>query len=191
VAAARGDDGVVKPDRAVPDQGFRRLDQWTDAQVDLTVEQRFLQHILHADSEREAKAWCGCERLGQGMRQDVLDRRCAGPEPHGARCRAGMLREATSGFLGKPVEPAGLLQQRIPGFGQDQSAAGPLEQGHAETCLEPTDGLGECRLRPAEPIRRAAHMAESGDRLEGRQVFELHHQSISRGNRSIKESDLK
>ena len=73
-------------------------------------------------------------------------------------------------IVSRPHHPAGVLDERLAGFGQRHVVQVAREQRHAELVFELLDALADGRLRAPDTFRRAGERAFFGD---GEKVFEL------------------
>jgi hypothetical protein len=70
-------------------------------------------------------------------------------------------------------QPRGALSELLPGIGQRETARGAVEQPRAEPLLEPSDRLGDGRLRQRELARRACKGTQLHDLGEDRERLEI------------------
>ena len=83
-------------------------------------------------------------------------------------------RTASSASAASRQQAARVVQQQAPGFGQGAVARGAVEQPLAELFLEPSDGLADGRLGPAELLRGLREASLGRDRDENSEILQLH-----------------
>ena len=152
---------VAEDDRDLDLAGAQQLDRFGR----MRVGQADLQARMPARQRRHRRRHERSDRRGEGGQAHA-----AGGQPHvGGQLRAG--------GVDPPDDLGGAVGQQLPGRGEPDPAADPLQQLRAGLGLEPGEVVGDRRLGVVQLLRRRGDRSMARDGVDDAQPVDVQHAS--------------
>jgi hypothetical protein len=113
----------------------------------------------------------------QRRRHERSVRRGEGGEAHAAGVQSHVGGELRAGGIDAADDLGGAVGQQLPGGGEPNPAADPLQQLRAGLGLEPGEVVGDRRLRVVQLLRRRGDRPVARDRVDDAQPVDVEHVS--------------